>query len=172
MFPEPDLRASVLAAWRTNNRVTTQLIERLPPGLWNLPVPGVPQRTIRAIAAHLHNIRCRWLTTLGQEHGIAAPPRVDHRRVGPRQLVTALKRSSATMEALLELGLASRGQVPPSKGYVWRNLSLDVGHVLTYFIAHEAHHRGQIVMVARQAGHRLPATTTAALWQWKMDKGR
>ena len=76
------------------------------------------------------------------------------------------------MEALLELGLANQGQVPPSKGYVWRNLSLDVGHVLTYFIAHEAHHRGQIVMVARQAGHRLPATTTAALWQWKMDKGR
>lgn len=76
------------------------------------------------------------------------------------------------MEALLDLGLASQGHVPPSKGYVWRNLSLDVGHVLTYFIAHEAHHRGQIVMVARQTGHRLPAATTAALWQWKTDKRR
>jgi uncharacterized damage-inducible protein DinB len=54
---------------------------------------------------------------------------------------------------------------------VWRNLSLDVGHVLTYFVAHEAHHRGQIVMVARQTGHRLPSAITAALWQWKMDRG-
>jgi uncharacterized damage-inducible protein DinB len=62
--------------------------------------------------------------------------------------------------------------VPPSKGYVWRNLSLDVGHVLTYFVAHEAHHRGQIVMVARQTGHRLPSTTTAGLWRWKMEKTR
>jgi len=71
------------------------------------------------------------------------------------------------MEALLELGLASGGQVPPSKGYVWRNLSLDVGHVLTYFVAHEGHHRGQIIMVARQTGHRLPRAVTDGLWQWK-----
>jgi uncharacterized damage-inducible protein DinB len=52
---------------------------------------------------------------------------------------------------------------------VWRNLSLDVGHVLTYFVAHEAHHRGQIVMVARQTGHRLASGITAGLWQWKPD---
>ncbi|PYP32097.1 MAG: hypothetical protein DMD49_06790, partial [Gemmatimonadetes bacterium] len=42
-------------------------------------------------------------------------------------------------------------------------------HVLTYFVAHEAHHRGQIVMVARQTGHRLPRATTNGLWQWKTD---
>jgi hypothetical protein len=82
--------------------------------------------------------------------------------------VAALARSSTGMEALLKLGFAANGSIPPSSGYVWRNLSLDVAHVLTYFVAHEAHHRGQIVMVARQTGHRLPATTTSALWQWKM----
>jgi uncharacterized damage-inducible protein DinB len=169
--PQPDLHASLLTAWRTNNRVTRQLIEHLPPALWDLPVPGAPQRTIRAIAAHLHNARCMWVKTLGREHGITAPARVDHRRVMPRQLVAALKRSSAGIEALLELGLASEGRVPPSRGYVWRNLSLDVGHVLTYFVAHEAHHRGQIVLVARQTGHRLPRTATGELWQWKMERG-
>jgi uncharacterized damage-inducible protein DinB len=165
--PQPGLRASLLAAWRTNNRVTTQLIQDLPSALWDLPIPGAPRRTIRAVAAHLHNARCMWVKTLGREHGTAAPSRVEHRRVTPRQLVAALKRSSAGIEALLELGFASEGRVPPSKGYVWRNLSLDVGHVLTYFVAHEAHHRGQIVMVARQTGQRLPRTATDGLWQWK-----
>src|SRR6266571_3741275 len=159
-----DLRSSLLAAWRTNNRVTTELIQRLPPALWDTAVPGGSRR---AIAAHLHNVRCMWIKTLGREHGIAPPARVDHRRVTPRQLIAALKRSSAGMEALLELALASGGQVPPSKGYVWRNLALDVGHVLTYFVAHEGHHRGQIVMVARQTGHRLPRAVTDGLWQWK-----
>jgi uncharacterized damage-inducible protein DinB len=163
----PDLQASLLAAWRTSNRVTMRLIQRLPPGLWDVAVPGVPRRTIRAIAAHLHNARCMWVRTLGREHGVAPPARVDHRRVTPRQLVAALKRSSTGIEALLELGFAASGEVPPSRGYVWRNLSLDVAHVLTYFVAHEAHHRGQIVMVARQTGHRLPTTTTGGLWQWK-----
>jgi uncharacterized damage-inducible protein DinB len=167
--PPRDLHASLLAAWRTNNRVTVELIEHLPAALWALAVPGAPGRTIRAIAAHLHNCRCSWVKTLGGQHGISSPARVDHRRVTRRQLVAALNRSSVGIEALLELGLAAEGRVPPSKGYVWRNLSLDVGHVLTYFVAHEAHHRGQIVMVARQTGHRLPGTTTAGLWQWRTD---
>lgn len=170
MPSQTELQASLLAAWRTNNRVTVQLIESLPPPLWDVAIPGVPQRTIRAITAHLHNARCNWLKTLGREHGITTPKRVDHRQVTPRQLVAALKRSSSGMEALLKLGFAHEDSVPPSKEYVWRNLSLDVGHVLTYFVAHEAHHRGQILMVARQTGHRLPKTVDAGLWQWKMEK--
>lgn len=164
-----DLRTTVIAAWRTNNRVTISFVRQLPAALWEVAVPGVPHRTVRMIAAHLHNVRCQWIKTLGREHGISAPRRVDHRRVARRELMAALKRSGDGIEALLRLGLAADGHVPPSKGYVWRNLSLDVGHVLTYFVAHEAHHRGQIVMVARQTGHRLPGAVTAALWRWEIE---
>ncbi len=158
---------SPTGAWRTNNRVTTEFILGLPGPVWALEIPGVPRRTVRGIMAHLHNARCRWIKTLGREHGIAAPDNVDQRRVTQRQLAVALKRSGKTMETLLELAIASGGTLPPSKGYVWRNLSLEVGHVLTYFVGHEAHHRGQIVMAARQAGLRLPPPVVNALWWWK-----
>ena len=157
----------LFAAWRTNSRVTADLVERIPTALWSAAVPGVPRRTIRTIAAHLHNARCGWVRTLGREHGIVAPARVDHRTVTRAQLVAALKRSSRGIEALLELGCRRGGRVPPSKGYVWRNLALDVGHVLTYFVAHEAHHRGQIVMVARQLNARFSTRAIAGLWDWR-----
>src|SRR5437879_9211579 len=85
--------------------VTVQLIQRLPAALWDTAVPGAPRRTIRMIAAHLHNARCRWVKTLGREHGIPAPARVDQRRVARRQLVAALKHSSNGIAALLKLGL-------------------------------------------------------------------
>jgi uncharacterized damage-inducible protein DinB len=166
MSPIPDLRSTLLASWRTNCRVTAFLVEHLPAELWDATVPGAPRRTIRMIAGHLHNSRARWIRTLGREHGITVPALVDRRRVSRRQLVAALRRSSQGIEALLELGIAAGGQVPPSRAYVWRNLPLDVGHVLTYFVAHEGHHRGQLVMLARQLGHRLPPVVCNGLWQW------
>jgi uncharacterized damage-inducible protein DinB len=166
MPPLTDPGAMLLAAWRTNSRVTAYLVEHLPAALWDATVPGAPRRTVRMIAGHLHNARCMWLKTLGREHGIAIPASVDRRKVARRELLSALERSSSGIEALLELGIAAGGRVPPSKAYVWRNLPLDVPHVLTYFVAHEGHHRGQIVMLARQLGHRLPSDITAGLWQW------
>ena len=161
-----DSGEALLTAWRTNSRVTAYLVEHLPAALWDVPVPGAPRRTVRMIAGHLHNARCMWLKTLGQEHGIAIPASVDRRKVAQHELLSALERSSTGIEALLRLGIAAGGSVPPSKAYVWRNLPLDVPHVLTYFVAHEGHHRGQIVMLARQLGHRLPSNIANGLWQW------
>lgn len=165
--PPFDLQDAVLSAWSTSNRVTTEFISGIPPELWSATPPGIPHRSIRGMGAHLHNTRCGWIRTLGREHGIATPARVDKRTVTQRQLVVALMRSSRGMERLLRLGCARGGRLPPSKGYVWRNLALDVEHVLTYFIAHEAHHRGQILMAARQLNQRLPPSVTAGLWQWR-----
>jgi uncharacterized damage-inducible protein DinB len=91
---------------------------------------------------------------------------VDRRRVSRLQLVRALRRSGRAMGRLLAFALESGGKIPPTKKYVWRNLPLDVGHVLSYFVAHEGHHRGQIVMLARQLGQRLPREATDGLWQW------
>ena len=116
MSPTPDLHDSILSAWRTSNRVTIDLVEQLPSELWNAGIPGQPLRTIRTIAAHLHNSRCSWIKTLGLEHGIAVPARVDRRTVSRRQLAAALKRSSRGMEALLVLGFAVRaGYLEPNR---------------------------------------------------------
>ncbi|HEY7502031.1 MAG TPA: DinB family protein [Vicinamibacterales bacterium] len=166
MPPPTDPSAALLTAWRTNSRVTAYLVERVPDALWDSPVPGAPRRTVRMIAGHLHNARCMWLKTLGKEHGIAVPASVDRKNVARRELLAALELSSRGIEALLDLGIKAGGRVPPSKAYVWRNLPLDVPHVLTYFVAHEGHHRGQIVMLARQLGHRLPNEVSAGLWLW------
>ena len=155
---------SLIAAWRTNNRVTTYLIENLPPELWSMNVPGVPRRTIRTIAAHLHNSRCAWIKSLGARHGIAPPSRVDLRTVRPAQLLRALDRSSEGIIALIQLGAERGGTVPPAS---WQNFPTDLVHFLNYFVAHEAHHRGQLILITRQLGHRLPREVVDGMWQWK-----
>ncbi|MGA2095471.1 MAG: DinB family protein [Candidatus Acidiferrum sp.] len=166
-MPSPlDLRDTILDAWKTNNRVTVFLLEHLPAGLWEATVPGAPRRSIRTIAGHIHNARCMWIKTLGKPHGIAVPQRVDLHEVKPKELTPALGRSGMGILNLLALGCNHGGKIPPTSSYVWRNLPLDVGHVLAYFVAHEGHHRGQIVMLARQLGFRLPAEVTNGLWLW------
>jgi len=162
----PELRDTILNTWRTSNRVTVFLIEHLPPGLWTSAIPGAPRRTIGMLAGHLHNARCMWIKTLGQELGVPVPRGVDRRRVGRKELAPALERSSRGILRLLALGYDRGGRLPMVSTYTWRNLPLDVGHVLAYFVAHEAHHRGQIVLVARTLGHRLPSAVTGGLWQW------
>jgi len=64
---------------------------------------------------------------------------------------------------LIELAAARGGAVPRS---TWQNFPTDLEHFLSYFVAHEAHHRGQLVLLARQLGHPLPKEATAGLWQW------
>lgn len=39
-------------------------------------------------------------------------------------------------------------------------------HFLAYFVAHEGHHRGQIILLARQLNHRFSTEVTNGVWQW------
>lgn len=127
-MPNPlDLSATILPAWRTNNRITEFLFEHLPAELWAAAIPGAPRRTVRMIAGHIHNARCMWLKSLGKPHGIRVPASVNRHRVSRRTLLPALSRSEAAISRLLALGCAHGGQIPTTRAYAWRNLPFGRG---------------------------------------------
>jgi len=39
-------------------------------------------------------------------------------------------------------------------------------NMFAYMFAHEAHHRGQILMLAHELGYRLPDQAAYGIWQW------
>jgi uncharacterized damage-inducible protein DinB len=73
---------------------------------------------------------------------------LDRFTVTPAQAKKALQSSRAAMPEVLEPSLESDGRV---KGF-----RPDVAGFFAYLIAHDAHHRGQITMLALQAGHAIP----------------
>jgi uncharacterized damage-inducible protein DinB len=39
--------------------------------------------------------------------------------------------------------------------------------MLAYMVSHEAHHRGQVCMLAHQMGYRLPMKAMSEMWNWE-----
>ena len=38
--------------------------------------------------------------------------------------------------------------------------------MLGYFIAHESHHRGSILLTLKQCGEKIPDAVKWGLWEW------
>jgi uncharacterized damage-inducible protein DinB len=164
MAIEIDLHKAILNAWKTSNRATVFLIEHISTDLWNEKVPGSPRRTVGTIASHLHNSRCRWITRIAKAKTIKVPALVDPYRANRVEVTRALNRSGQAMLKLLSASIDNKGKLPSTPA--WLNFPNDTIHLLAYFVAHEAHHRGQIIILARQLNHRLPKDVVDGVWQW------
>lgn len=150
------LGESLLTAFDTNDRINQYLLENLPTESWTAEPPEGKGRTIAAIVAHMHNVRVMWLKATAKESKI--PEQLDRSKVTPAQAAKALDQSRAALAAVLKSALDAGGRV---KGF-----KPDVAGFFGYLIAHDAHHRGQVCMLARQVGHTLPQKAMFGLWEW------
>ena len=147
---------ALLDAFGTNDRINQYMIENLPAEAWRCEPPGGKGRTIAAIAAHMHNVRVMWLKAAAKQ--TTPPELLDKDRVTSSQAVKALALSRAALSDVLSAALAADGNV---KGF-----KPDGVGFFAYLIAHDAHHRGQIAMLARQCGHPLPQKVMFGMWEW------
>ncbi|MGZ8377935.1 MAG: DinB family protein [Gemmatirosa sp.] len=150
-----DAADALLQAFATNDRITQYLLVELPPAAWTAAPPGGKGRTIAAIVAHMHNVRVMWLKTIA---GAAVPAQLDRHTVTPAQAADALAESRAALADVLAAALAGDGRV---KGF-----KPDAVGFFGYLVAHDAHHRGQIAMLARQSGHPLAQAAMFGMWEW------
>ena len=145
---------ALLVAFDTNDRINRYLIDNLPAAAWRAAPPGSRGRNIASIVAHIHNVRGMCLKATGGR----VPEKLKKETVTPAQARKALEESRAALHDVLKTSLASTGHI---KGF-----RPDVAGFLAYLIAHDAHHRGQITMLARQLGHPISQKTMFGMWEW------
>jgi uncharacterized damage-inducible protein DinB len=159
--------AQIFAA---NERINQLLIERLDPAVWKAKPPG-NTRTIAAIFAHMHNVRCKWVR-LTAPH-LKVPTQLNRARCTPEQARAALAESAARCAEMLAEALdGNGGRIEKFLRDGWAQPWPVGPEMLCYMVAHEAHHRGQVCMLAHQLGFPLPTGVTSGMWNWeKLWKG-
>ena len=173
---QPKLRTQLGPAavqiFAANDRMNQLLIEHLDPAAWKTKPPGKPSaktpgiRTIAAIFTHMHNVRTKWVR-LTAPH-LKVPLQLNRAHCTPQQARAALAESAARCsEMLAEAFGEPSGRIEKFHRDGWAS-PWPVGiEMLCYMLSHEAHHRGQVCMLAHQLGLPLPNNVATGIWNWE-----
>jgi len=167
---DSELREVLLETYAANDAMNQLLLAHLDPRAWRA-APAQEKsregRTLAAIFAHLHNNRLSWIRNSAPH--LKCPTPLDPARCTIKQTRAAHRRSAAQCLKMLEQALSTskpRRVTKFSRGS-WAQTWPAGATMFAYMFAHEAHHRGQIIMLARQLGFPLPDDAAYGMWRWE-----
>jgi uncharacterized damage-inducible protein DinB len=165
-----DLCQVLVESYAVNERMNQIVLEHLDPAAWRAKLPGGKGRTIAAIFAHVHNVRRKWLR-LSAPH-LKLPAALAHSSCTQKQVRVALAESGARCSEMLAEALAGPHSGPPRRVETflrdgWARPWPAGAAMVAYMVSHDAHHRGQVGMLAHQLGFPLPTRATSEMWAWE-----
>jgi uncharacterized damage-inducible protein DinB len=152
--PAFDCRRALVGAFRTNERINQTLLGLVDASIWKTVPKCATRRSIAALFAHIHNVRCMRIKHCGG--GIAPPARLNRATMTIAETRRALGQSAAAMLLVIDRAMVRGGQVPGSP--------LDVVAMVCAAITHEAHHRGQVCHWARVLHAPIGPECQMLLW--------
>jgi len=148
-----------------NDRVNQILIEQLDPAAWRAKPPG-KVRTVAAIFTHMHNVRTKWVRLTAPN--LKVPRQLNRAHCTPKQARAGLAESAARCGEMLAEALGDReGCIEKFHRDGWARPWPVGPEMLCYMLSHEAHHRGQVCMLAHQLGFPLPKEVAYGIWNWE-----
>jgi len=163
----PNFAHAALQIFAANERMNQFIIEHLDPAAWRPKSAVKPPgnvRTIAAIFTHMHNVRCKWVRLTAPHLNV--PAQLSRANCTPQQARAAFAESAARCSDMLAEALGGEGRIKKFLRDGWAKPWPPGPEMLCYMLAHEAHHRGQVFMLAHQLGLPLPHEVMYGLWNW------
>ena len=158
------IRDVLLESYAANEAMNQLIVKNLDPNAWRAKPAGRNARTIAAIFAHVHNIRRKWLR-LSAPH-LKLPAQLDRTRCTQRQARAALAESAERCSEMLAEALAGPdSRVKQFRRDGWARPWPGGAAMFAYMVSHEAHHRGQVCMLAHELG--FPIKAGYKIWVWE-----
>jgi uncharacterized damage-inducible protein DinB len=153
-----DLQAQLVETWRANQRINLLLLGRISDEGLRCTLSTRGGRDVARQFAHLHDVRVMWLESRDRAAARGLTRFASKESPDRERLAAALAASSEAVERFLSDCAAGRRRKP--------GFRRGVVTALGYFIAHESHHRGSILLTLKQCGHGLDQETRYAIWDW------
>jgi uncharacterized damage-inducible protein DinB len=161
------MKDQLLETWQTNNRMNLLLMDNITDAGMQKTLSTRGGRTVYQQLVHVHNVRMQWLEICAK--GIFSkykvlPARLSHsggdkeKSFDKKGLKKAFEDSAKGIEELLSRSWDDGGKV---KGF-----KKGVIPMLGYFISHESHHRGNVLLTLKQCGEKIPDAVKWGLWEW------
>jgi uncharacterized damage-inducible protein DinB len=162
----PDPYQTLVESYAVNDRMNQIVLEHLDPRAWRAKLPGGKGRSIAAIFSHVHNMRRKWLRLSAPHLKLPAP--LDRSRCSQEHAGAALAESAERCCEMLAEALAQpEGRVKTFCRDGWAKPWPAGPAMVAHMIAHDAHHRGQVCMLAHQLGFPLPVKAASGIWVWE-----
>ncbi len=146
-----------LETWDIHNRINLYLLEAIEATALGA-YSASKGRSIGEQFAHLHNVRLMWLKAAAPEL-LDRLVKIEKEQSGDKKLLRkSLATSGEAVRSLLSTSAQSEGKIKGFKPHATAFLG--------YLISHESHHRGQIVLSLKQAGHPVDKETAYGIWEW------
>ena len=138
------MKEQLLETWRINNRMNLLLLDNITDTGLQKTLSTRGGRTVYLQLVHVHNVRMQWLEIGAKDIFIKFKSLDKEKQFDRKSLRKAFEESGQGIEEWLAHSWDNGGKV---KGF-----KKGVIPMLGYFISHESHHRGNILLTLKQSG--------------------